>query len=497
MTTDSPSAGQLVDLVDAFTGKHILCVGDVMLDRYVYGAVKRISPEAPIPVLAMESETAMLGAAGNVVRNIVAMGGSASLLGVVGDDEEGREILRLIQDEPNLEANLLTMRGRKTTVKTRYVAGAQQLLRTDSEDVTPLDQEHEDRMIRAFEAQVADCDAVVLSDYAKGVLSARALPVLIKLSKAANKPIIADPKNEDFSLYRGVTVLKPNAIETERATGIPCADNDHAVEAGRKSLAASGATALLITRSEKGMTLVSNDQPDGVHFRPQAAEVFDVSGAGDTSSAALTLALAAGGPFDAAAALANLAGSLAVAKMGTAVVLQEELSQALQAQALEGAEAKILSLPQTLEKVARWRSKGLRVGFTNGCFDLLHPGHVSLLTQARDQCDRLIVGLNTDASIKRLKGDDRPINPEMARAVVLASLETVSTVTLFTEDTPLKLIESIKPDVLIKGADYTVDTVVGSDVVQAYGGQVFLAKLKPGHSTTNTITKMNKTKAAS
>ena len=468
-----------------------------MLVRYVYGAVKRISPEAPIPVLAIQSERAMLGAAGNVVRNIVALGGSASLLGAIGDDDEGREILRLIQDEPRLEANLLTIPGRKTTVKTRYVAGAQQLLRTDSEDVTALDASLEERLVRAFEAQLEDADAVILSDYAKGVLSLRVLPQLIEAAKKANKPVIADPKNEDFSVYRGVTVLKPNALETERATGMPCTDNRSAVQAGQKALAACDAQALVITRSEKGMTLVSASHRDGLHISPQPAEVFDVSGAGDTCCAALGLAVAAQGTYADAAELANLAGSLAVAKMGTVTVTQQEMAHSLQTQALEGAEAKVKSLQQVMEKAVQWRSKGLSVGFTNGCFDLLHPGHVSLLAQAREQCDRLIVGLNTDASIKRLKGEERPINPEMARAVVLASLETVDMVVLFAEDTPLKLIEAIKPDVLVKGADYTIKTVVGSDVVQAYGGKVFLAKLKPGHSTTSTITKMSATKAAS
>ncbi len=487
----------LAELIDRFTDKQVLCVGDVMLDRYVYGAVKRISPEAPIPILAIDSERSMLGAAGNVVRNIVALGGRASLLGVIGDDDAGHEILRLIQNETRLEADLLTVPGRQTTIKTRYVASGQQLLRTDSEDSDLLSAPYEDKLLRAFEAQLDDAAIVVLSDYAKGVLSPRLLPLLIEKARKAQKPIIADPKSEDFGLYHGVTVLKPNAIETERATGLSCATNALAETAGRKALADAGADALVITRSEKGMTLVTDTPPQAWHFKPQAAEVFDVSGAGDTSSAALALAMAATATFAQAAELANLAGSLAVAKMGTAVVTQQEMTHALQAQALEGAESKIKSLQQVEEAVDRWRAKGLSVGFTNGCFDLLHPGHVSLLAQAKEQCDRLVVGLNTDASIKRLKGEDRPVNPEMARAVVLASLESVDQIVLFAEDTPLNLIETIRPDVLVKGADYTIETVVGSDVVQSYGGRVFLATLKPGHSTTSTIAKLSDKKAAS
>ncbi len=497
MTTETTDAGRLAQLIDDFRDKHILCVGDVMLDRYVYGSVKRISPEAPIPVVAIESQTAMLGAAGNVVRNIVALGGNASLIGVIGDDDEGHEVLRLIQSEPRLQADLLTVPGRKTTVKTRFVAGGQQLLRTDSEDASDLTGPHEDKLLRAFEAQVTEADAIILSDYAKGVLSSRVLPKLVELARQAKKPVVADPKNEDFSVYQGVTVLKPNALETERATGHSCSTNDAAVIAGQKALAAVKADALVITRSEKGMTLVLPGNGPGHHFKPQAVEVFDVSGAGDTSSAALALGIAAGATYPQATELANLAGSLAVAKMGTAVVQQTEMAQTLQAQALEGAEAKIKPLQQILDQVGKWRQKGLTVGFTNGCFDLLHPGHVSLLTQAREQCDRLVVGLNTDGSIKRLKGEDRPINPEMARAVVLASLETVDSVVLFAEDTPINLIDAIRPDVLIKGSDYTVETVVGSDIVQAYGGRIFLAKLKPGHSTTDTITKLVSKKAAS
>lgn len=497
MTTQQTNTSRLTALIDGFDSKHILCVGDVMLDRYVYGSVNRISPEAPIPVLAIDSERAMLGAAGNVVRNIISLGGTASLIGVIGDDEDGLEILRLIQNEERLESNLITIPGRQTTVKTRHVAGAQQLLRSDKEDTTPLTGPYEDQLLRSFDAQLEDAAAIVLSDYAKGVLTRRVLSALIEKAQRAGKPIIADPKNDDFSVYRGVTVLKPNAIETQRATGIACSTDEGIQAAAQNAMDATDAKALVITRSEKGMSVFTSEKTEGWHFRPQVAEVFDVSGAGDTSLAALGLAIAANASFSEAAELANFAGSLAVAKMGTAVVDHDEMANALQSRALESAEAKIKSLPHSLEWVDQWRKNGQTIGFTNGCFDLLHPGHVSLLSQAKGQCDLLIVGLNTDASIKRLKGETRPINPEMARAIVLASLETVDLVIQFADDTPEKLIEAIRPDVLVKGADYTIETVVGSDFVQSYGGKVYLAKLKPGHSTTDTISKLSQKKAVS
>ncbi len=480
----------LAALVGQLEGKRIICVGDLMLDRYVYGRVDRISPEAPIPVVAVERQLSMPGGVGNVARNVAALGGEAILIGVVGDDASGNELKRLIASEERMIADLVYDKGRITTVKTRFMADGHHLLRADEGDVkTAISERAEDQILRAIEAEISDADAIILSDYAKGTLTPRVLKQAIEVARKASKPIVVDPKSRDFSRYQGATLLTPNLKEVHDATGLAGTTDEEAAQAGDAARIKAGAEALLVTRSEKGMTLVG-EVMSARHFPARALEVFDVSGAGDTVIATLTLALAAGAAFEDAAALANAAAGIVVGKVGTAVTFPDELANSLHTAELDSADAKIRNLPVLMDAVARWRRQGFTVGFTNGCFDLIHPGHVSLISQAAGQCDRLIVALNSDASVKRLKGDTRPVQGELARSIVLASLADVSSVILFDADTPLELIETIKPDVLVKGADYTVDTVVGSDVVQKYGGRVYLADLKAGFSTTNTIKRM-------
>ena len=486
----------LTQLIERARGRRVLVVGDLMLDRFVYGRADRVSPEAPIPVLAIAREQIMLGGAGNVARNVVALGGQASLIGVVGDDEAGSDIVRLLMDAAGLEASLVTVPGRPTTLKTRYVAGSQQLLRADRETTAPVTAETERSLIERMQAEIEACCAVVISDYAKGVLTPSLIAAIVAAARKAGRPVVADPKGLDFTRYAGVTVLKPNARELAAATGMPIGGNEEAAAAGLAAIARAGVDALLVTRSERGMSLMRPDLPP-LHLAGRAREVFDVSGAGDTALAMLALALAAGGDLSDAAALANVAAGIAVGKVGTALVYADDLVAALHSHKLETAEAKILPLNAVQELVERWRVRGLRIGFTNGCFDLIHPGHVSLLAQARAACDRLIVGLNADSSVKRLKGEGRPVNTEMARAVVLASLASVDAVVLFEEDTPLRLIEALKPDLLVKGADYTVAQVVGADIVQSYGGKVLLAELRTGHSTTGTIARLVEAQKAS
>lgn len=484
------SPHELAALVGKLSGKRIICLGDLMLDRYVYGRVDRISPEAPIPVIAVERQLSMPGGVGNVARNVAALGGEAILIGVIGDDAPGNELKRLIGSEDRMIADLVYDKGRQTTVKTRFMAAGHHLLRADEGEVkASIDEAAEDQILRALEAEIGEADAVILSDYAKGTLTLRVIKAAIEIARKTSKPIVVDPKSRDFSRYQGATLLTPNLKEVQEATGHSGKSDEDAALAGDSARMMAGAEALLVTRSEKGMTLVGEGM-SAQHFPTRALEVFDVSGAGDTVIATLTMALAAGAGFADAAALANAAAGIVVGKVGTAVTFPEELANSLHSAELDTAEAKIRELPLLLDAVARWRRQGLSVGFTNGCFDLIHPGHISLISQAAGQCDRLIVGLNTDASIKRLKGETRPVQSELARGIVLASLADVSAVILFGDDTPLALIEAIKPDVLVKGADYTVDTVVGSDVVQAHGGRVFLADLKAGFSTTNTIKRM-------
>ena len=483
--------GRLAAILERWAGRRVLCIGDLMLDRYVYGRAERMSPEAPIPVLAVERETLTLGGVGNVARNLAALGGQTRLVAILGDDAAAEDVRSVLGREPAIEARLVAVPGRPTTVKTRYIAGVQQLLRADREDTTAVSPETEDKLIDIALDALEGSGAVLLSDYAKGTLGTRLIAAVVARARAAGIPVVADPKGLDFTRYRGVTVLKPNARELAAATGQACASDADAEAAARAALKLAEAEALLVTRSERGMTLVEA-KGAAIQLKTRAREVYDVSGAGDTALAAFGLALAAGATRAEAAGLANAAAGIVVGKVGTAVVYPDDLAHALASETLAPLEAKIMGLGPTLDKIAHWRARGLKVGFTNGCFDLIHPGHVSLLAQARGACDRLIVGLNTDASVRRLKGEGRPVNTEVARAIVLASLATVDLVVHFDEDTPMHLLEAIRPDLLVKGADYTIDRVVGADLVTSYGGTVLLADLKAGHSTTGTLAKIGR-----
>jgi D-beta-D-heptose 7-phosphate kinase / D-beta-D-heptose 1-phosphate adenosyltransferase len=478
----------LVNDIERLPGTRILCIGDVMLDHYVYGQVDRVSPEAPVPVLRVERETRTLGGAGNVVRNLHSLGAHACLISVLGNDGAGREINQLVADSHDVESHMLVEAGRQTTVKTRFIAATQQMLRADRESIVPLGEFVRGDLLRLVEQTVADHQVVVVSDYAKGVLGDGVAAAIIAAARAAGKPVVVDPKGTDYTIYRGAAVLKPNRRELALATGMPVASEAAVVAAARHLIKTCDFGAVLVSLSQDGMILV--EASGAIHPLPTTArEVFDVSGAGDTAIATLAAALAAGMSLLDAAHLANLAAGIVVGKIGTAVTHAAELGDAL-IQEDHARAGKVQPLSRAVERVEQWRHRGLKVGFTNGCFDLLHPGHVSLLAEARAACDRLVVGLNSDESVARLKGPTRPVNPEAARAAVLASLTSVDLVVIFFEDTPLAMIEAIHPDVLVKGADYRLEEVVGADLVKSYGGTIVLAELMPGHSTTATIKKI-------
>ena len=488
----------LAAILDTLHGARVLVVGDAMLDRFVYGAVERISPEGPIPVLRIEREAAMLGGAGNVLRTIAALGVESTFLAVVGDDAAGRQLQALAEAEAADGCHLLVQPGRPTTIKERFIAAGQQLLRTDRETARPLGADTTQALLdaarQAFGAADGGPGAVVLSDYGKGVLTASTIAALIEAARTAGWPVVVDPKGRDYTVYRGASIITPNRRELEEASGLPTGDDDEVVAACRSVIETAGVAGVLATRSDRGMTLVTKGSDGAVearHFPAVAREVFDVSGAGDTVAAVIGAALAAGIDLPRAARLANVIAGIVVGKLGTAVAYPAEILRALHASDLMAAEAKVADLDALLDRVGRWRHAGLTIGFTNGCFDLLHPGHVSLLEQAGGACDRLIVGLNSDASVRRLKGAGRPVHAEAARAVVLASLNSVDAVVVFAEDTPERLIEALRPDVLVKGADYALDEVVGADMVQGYGGRVVLADLTPGYSTSGTIKKLS------
>ncbi len=483
---------ELASRLEALSGARVLVVGDVMLDRFVYGEVERISPEGPIPVLRIEREAAMLGGAGNVLRNLAALGVATDLVAVVGDDAAGGEVQALAVEDAGDGCRLLVQVGRPTTIKERYIAAGQQLLRADRESARPLAPATARELVAAALAALPDAGALVLSDYGKGVLEPDTIQALIETARDAQCPVIVDPKGRDYGIYRGATLVTPNRRELEEATGLPTARDQDIALAAQAIIEDCGIEAVLATRGPQGMTLLDG-RGKGTHFHLPAAarEVFDVSGAGDTVAATVAAACAAGLSLEAAARLANVAAGIVVGKLGTAVAKPAEMLHALHASDLLAAETKVVDPEAMVERAARWRAAGLRVGFTNGCFDLLHPGHVSLFEQARAACDRLIVGLNSDASVRRLKGAGRPVQSEAARAALLASLASVDLVVIFGEDTPLALIEALKPDVLVKGADYARDQVVGADVVERHGGKVILAELAPGHSTTGVIEKLS------
>ncbi len=472
--------GELQALLERVRGIRVACVGDLMLDRYVYGEVERISPEAPIPILKTRRRVAMPGGVGNVARNVAALGGLARLGAVAGRDAAGDELAALIAVEPGIEDSVERRDGVTTIVKTRFVAAGQQLLRQDEEEQAFMATETD-----AF----TDVSAILLSDYAKGVVSDLVIAQALTSAAVSGAPVVVDPKGRDFARYGAVDLIKPNAGELAAATGLPTG-TDAEVEAALTALLATiPARAVVVTRAGKGMSLMRRGG-EVRHFPGRAREVFDVSGAGDTGLAALGLAMGAGTSLETAVELAILASGVVVGKAGTATVSPAELIDAEMSQHAAGAHAKVMPLEELAHVVEGWKRQGLKVGFTNGCFDILHRGHVAYLAQARSWCDRLVVALNTDASVRRLKGEGRPINDLDSRAVVIGGLGSVDRVTSFDDPTPLALIERLRPDVLIKGADYTREGVVGGDLVESWGGEVRLATFEDGYSTTRTIEKM-------
>jgi D-beta-D-heptose 7-phosphate kinase/D-beta-D-heptose 1-phosphate adenosyltransferase len=465
----------------------VLCVGDLMLDDFVYGEVTRISPEAPTPVLAVARSEIEIGGAGNVARNIGALGAQCIFVGLIGkDDAAGTLSEAFAKLNVAVTPHLVVEAGRHTTRKVRFVSEhhSAHLIRADWETARPATPISETAVIAHAEAALPRCGAVVLSDYAKGVLTPRVIRAIIDRARQLGKPVIVDPKSHDYSIYRGATVITPNRQELGVAVHRPVATEADIAKAAAELARIVDSEAVLVTRSEEGMTLqVAGHAP--LHVPAYPVKVRDVSGAGDTVAAVMAILLAMQAPFDAAMRAANAAAAVVVGKRGTATVTLTELRHRILPSASLAPEDKIVFDWGMLdERLREWRRHGLRIGFTNGCFDLLHRGHVKLLAEARTACDRLVVGLNSDASTTRLKGKGRPINPVEGRAEVLAALEAVDLVVVFDEDTPLELIKRVRPAVLVKGADYTRDEVVGRDVVESSGGDVILVDLVPGHSTT-------------
>ncbi|HBN22012.1 MAG TPA: bifunctional heptose 7-phosphate kinase/heptose 1-phosphate adenyltransferase [Holosporales bacterium] len=498
------TAPEAVALLKKLSTVQVLCIGDVMLDRFLYGKVDRISPEAPVPVVHVSQEIEMLGGAGNVAQNISSLEASVHFVSVIGDDTAGAKIETLLASLKTATAFFDKQAHQATTVKTRIIAERQQLVRVDRENSLSLNTEQQKELFHTIKKALAKSDVVILSDYGKGVLNPSLNADIIKEAQALNIPVVVDPKSTYYGDYAGASFITPNLKEFQNAcqrenigAGEKTNGDNGIHEAAQTLMNSHSLKGLLVTRSQDGMSLI--DETTHAHITTKAQEVFDVSGAGDTVVALFSLALGAGLSSTQAAQLANAAAGIVVGKVGTAMVSPADLIKALTHgdNKTNGGEIDINTIPScahshsswedALTQVLQWRAEGKKVGFTNGCFDILHPGHTTLLAQTKAQCDKLILGLNSDASVTKLKGPTRPVNTQDARAQVLLALESIDLVVVFDEDTPLKLLKHLKPDLLIKGADYTLDQVIGAKEVQQWGGKVCLVDLVPGHSTTNTI----------
>lgn len=464
-----------------FQEAKLLVVGDVMLDRYWHGAASRVSPEAPVAVVRVGNVEDRPGGAGNVALNIAALGGAASLVGVVGNDETGKE-LRSRLEAAGVYCEFLQSPDKPTITKLRVISQHQQLIRLDFEEA--FKQEDIVGLTDRVESLLGASQVMVISDYGKGALED--IGTIIEMGRKQGIPIIVDPKGADFSRYKGSTVITPNLHEFEQVVG-HCEHEDELITRGLKVLADLDLEALLITRGEAGMTLIRPDSPE-LHLPARAQEVFDVTGAGDTVISVLASAMAAGETMADATALANLAASIVVGKLGTAAVSGPELRRAVLTDQDSG--RGVMTAEQLEIAVEDAKDHGEKIVFTNGCFDIIHAGHVGYLAEARKLGDRLVVAINDDKSVSRLKGAGRPINPVERRMAVLAGLEAVDWVVYFSEDTPESLLQVLKPDVLVKGGDYTLEEVVGGDFVQSYEGQVEVLEFLDDCSTSAIMEKM-------
>ncbi|MBC0855212.1 D-beta-D-heptose 7-phosphate kinase/D-beta-D-heptose 1-phosphate adenosyltransferase [Pantoea sp. PNA 14-12] len=462
----------------AFGQASVLVVGDVMLDRYWYGPTSRISPEAPVPVVKVETVEERPGGAANVAMNIAALGAGSRLIGLTGEDDAAQVLSKTLKDV-RVDCDFVTLKSHPTITKLRVLSRNQQLIRLDFEE--GFEQVDAAPMHEKMRQSLASSGAVVLSDYGKGALDS--VQQMITLAREASVPVLIDPKGTDFARYRGATLLTPNLSEFEAVVG-KCRTEQEIVERGMKLIADCDLSALLVTRSENGMSLLQPGKAP-LHLPTQAQEVFDVTGAGDTVIGVLAAALAAGDSLEEACFLANAAAGVVVGKLGTSTVSIVELENAIHARPERG--FGIMTEAELKEAVAMARQRGEKVVMTNGVFDILHAGHVSYLANARKLGDRLIVAVNSDASTKRLKGESRPVNPQENRMIVLGALEAVDWVVLFEEDTPQRLIASILPDLLVKGGDYKPEDIAGSKEVWANGGDVRVLNFEDGISTTNII----------
>ena len=464
--------------------KRLLVLGDVMLDKYIWGEVGRISPEAPVPVVRATHQSAQPGGAANVAMNLAKLGAGVALVGFTGGDADELLLAESLRSN-GIDPAFVSCEGFPTITKLRIVGGRQQMLRLDSENLSKRQESDHDRLLAKVLEELPRCHAVVLSDYAKGVLAPALCQAVIAEARKLGVPVLVDPKTADFTRYKGATTICPNLQELAVASREPSSDLDAMLAAGERMVGEFDLEYLTATLSEKGIAVI---RPGNRFLAPAVArQVFDVSGAGDTVIAVLALCLASGLAIEPAVQLANIAAGIVVGKVGTVPVEKHELLAALAPDIALHAEDKVLTRGELVRRVATWRATGEQVVFTNGCFDLLHVGHIAVLEQSRRLGDRLIVAINSDASVSALKGPSRPVVDEQSRARVLAALAAVDAVVIFGEATPLELIVASRPDVIVKGGDYNEDPVVGAKEVTSWGGKVAIVPIVEGHSTTRLI----------
>ena len=473
--------------------KKILVIGDIMLDKYFFGESKRLSPEAPVPVLHKTRETIVLGGASNVARNLVRAMQDVSIMSVIGNDEEGKTLKKILENNKIHTDLLILDKVRTTTVKTRMIGpNNAQMLRLDVEDTTSISNEISDKMIKLYEANIEKFDIIIISDYKKGVLNVKNTAELIKIANKHNKRTLIDTKEPSYAKYKDAYLIKPNLDELRNLTKMSVNNDEEVVKAANELRLQTGAEYVLATRGKDGMTLV--DGKSFQHIRGVSKEVYDVSGAGDTVISYLAVGLANDFEIGDTARLANIASSIEVSKMGTYAVSIDEIKEHINKENDVSYDNKLPSVDELAKILQAEKEKGKKIVFTNGCFDIFHVGHSRYLRQASTYGDILVVGVNSDASVKRLKGPERPIISEEERMELLADLQCVSYVVKFEEDTPYELIKKLQPDIITKGGDYKPEEVVGKDIVEARGGKVVICKLVEGKSTTNIITKIKNTK---
>ena len=468
----------------------ILVVGDLMLDEYIWGSVDRISPEAPVQVVEVKSENFILGGAANVANNLVALGCDAYLVGAIGKDQKGEKLIQLLHEENINCEGVKRFDNRPTINKIRVIAHSQQIIRIDREDKSHITKKTEKEIINHLLSKIPEVDGVLCSDYLKGLLTNNVLNAIMKSARQNKKMVFVDPKGKDYSKYNGASILTPNEHEVEVASvGFNGVDHD-LTKAAKKIMDTVQLDSLLVTRGKDGMCLFEREK-EPVNIATEAKEVYDVTGAGDTVIAAFVMAVLSGLSFVDAAKVANAAAGVVVGKVGTAVIHKGDLKNILEENAVRTSQ-NILQLNELKQIVSQAKSYKRKIVFTNGCFDIIHGGHIEYLQKARELGDILIIGLNSDSSVRELKGEGRPLKTEVERANILAALKYVDYICIFSEETPGNLIRELKPDIIVKGSDYTIDQVVGREIVEEYGGRVELVPIVQGLSTSALVNEIVK-----